>query len=60
MDIDNLLEKHGMDDYMMYTKEDLEYIVEKVIKGCAEAYHTTKSVDTPIGDYFKLYLGVEE
>ena len=35
MDIDNLLEKHGMDDYMMYTKEDLIDFGMWVARECA-------------------------
>lgn len=58
-----LLEESGMDDYMMYTKEDLIDFGQWVVKECAKIadehndYH--EGVTLGVGKALKKHFGVE-
>ena len=41
--LEKLLEKSGMDDYMMYTKEDLIDFGQLVVKECIEVVESQKA-----------------
>lgn len=37
----------------------LEKFAELIVRECAAAYHTTRSIDTPIEQHFRNHLGIE-
>jgi hypothetical protein len=39
--------------------ELLAYHAELIVKECAKAYHTTRSIDTPIEQHFRNHLGIK-
>lgn len=38
---------------------DLEKFAQLIVRECAAAYHTTRSIDTPIEQHFRNHLGIE-
>lgn len=38
---------------------ELEQFAELIVRECAAAYHTTRSIDTPIEQHFRNHLGIE-
>ena len=59
--LEKLLEKSKMDDYMMYTKEDLIEFGQIVAKKCAEiADKAWNDAGTYPGNLIRKHFGVKE